>query len=62
MNDLLKDITINLVNRLERPKEKKKVKRKANFTATEWFGMVPCSIKVSSKRFKNRVNKIKPSK
>lgn len=62
MNDMLKDLTINVLTRIEKPKGKRYSKRKEKSLAHTWFGLVPFSIKVISNSFKKRFKKIKLSK
>lgn len=53
-NDFVKFLTVQFVERLEQPKQKKLKNEKTNTNnfATKWFGLIPVSLKIYAKKFK----------
>lgn len=50
-NDFVKYLTVQLVERIDKPKASKKSKKNKNRSlSTHWFGIIPISLKLFLKR------------
>ena len=55
-NDFVKYLTVQLVERIDKPREKKEepMQPVRKSFSTHWFGMIPLSVKMYSKRFNKK--------
>ena len=50
-NDFVKYLTVQLVERIEKPKPKTSEPKQAKSLSIHWFGLIPVSLKIFIKRF-----------
>ncbi|MFV9510834.1 YqzE family protein [Tepidibacillus sp. LV47] len=55
-NDLIKYLTVQIVERMNQPRTKRlhEKKHKSSFS-THWFGLIPFSLKMMIKRFQKNI-------
>lgn len=50
-NDFVKYLTVQLVEHIDKPKQKRLGAKQTKSFSSHWFGLIPVSIKMIAKRF-----------